>query len=359
MLRDDGSRRCRGSGLVALGALVLATSACLTFQNKPVELPAGAPGIYDFVDIDGVRLHVRDSGGGSHHAVLLIHGYASSMATWVANFDALAAQHRVIAVDLKGFGESEKPAGDYSPAAQATLLVHLLDQLGVDVADLVAHSYGCAVALRLALDHPGRVGRLVLMSAWVYEEQLPTFFRLARVPVVGETLFTLYYKEQPDARIGSGFYDPQRVDESLVDAVKAAYDRPGAVAAAHAVARDQWLEVQDTHYTRLHHPSLLLWGRHDDTSGIEVGEQLEAELGDARLVVLPRSAHFPMLERAATVNHLMVEFLTPPATGNLDFAPAPTPQRAPTPAPEDDTARADEEPAHSLPDDTPDAEEVP
>lgn len=297
-------------GLVVAWCAVLAVSGgCLAFQQQRVEHAAGEPGIYQFVDVDGVRLHIRDSGGDRREAVLLIHGYASSFATWNANFGAWSAGHRTIGVDLKGFGESDKPAGDYSPEAHAALLFKLLDQLGVDSVHVVAHSWGCSIALAMALAQPARVGRVVLMSAWVYEEQLPLFMRLSRVPGVGEALYAAYYREQTEYRLQSAFYDDRYVSEALIDAVKAAYDRPGAVAAAHATARDQIFSAVETRYPELTHETLLIWGREDRTSGVEVGERLDGELQRARLVVLPRVGHFPMIERAAKVNHLVADFL--------------------------------------------------
>jgi len=318
-------------------ALQVATGGCLAFQQQRVEHLAGEPGIYQFVDVDGVRLHIRDSGGDRREAVLLIHGYASSLTTWNANFAAWSVGQRVIGVDLKGFGESDKPAGDYSPDAHAALLFKLLDQLGVERVHVVGHSWGCSIALAMALEQPARVGRVVLMSAWVYEDQLPLFMRLSRVPGVGEALYALYYREQTEVRLEGAFYDDRYISEGLIDAVKAAYDRPGAVAAAHATARDQIFSSVEAHYPELANETLLIWGREDRTSGVEVGERLDGELRHARLVVLPRVGHFPMIECATKVNRLVADF--------LDERPAV--EASPAPAIVTPTAQPTEQPASS------------
>lgn len=320
-------KRMGRHGLRAALALGLSLSAaCLSFQTKPLNHRPDEPGIFQFVEVDGVKLHLRDSAAASDtqlrpgpedqpsDAVLMIHGYASSLATWAANFDSLASQQRVIAVDLKGFGESDKPSGDYRPIDQATLLVHLLDKLGLRKVHVVAHSWGASVALALALNFPERVDRLVLMSAWVYDAQLPMFFRLARVPGVGEALFAMYYREQPNLRIGGAFYDKSLVSEALIEAIEAAYQRPGAVAAAHATAKGQVFRDMQQHYPELQNETLLIWGREDHTSGVEVGEKLEATLANAQLMVLPRCGHLPMIERAATVNRALINFFAPATT---------------------------------------------
>ena len=148
--------------------------------------------------------------------VVLLHGFASSLETWSGLAPKLAREHRVIALDLKGFGWTDRPEGDYSPAAQAQLVRDLLRQRGVERASVVAHSWGSSVALALALAEPQLVQRVVLYDAWVYDEQLPPFFRWAMLPGVGEALFGLYYNQQPEARLALGFYRPERVPQQLV-----------------------------------------------------------------------------------------------------------------------------------------------
>ena len=130
------------------------------------------------MQLDGARVRYVDEGQGP--PVVLIHGFASSLDAWATVTPELVKRHRVIALDLKGFGWSDRPEGDYSPRAQATLVVQLLDRLGVKRAAVVAHSWGSSVALALALMAPDRVSRIALYDAWVYEEQLPTTFLWAR-----------------------------------------------------------------------------------------------------------------------------------------------------------------------------------
>src|SRR6185295_5789850 len=86
----------------------------------------------NFADIDGVRIHYQEKGTGK--PLVLIHGYTSSTYSWKDVFEPLSKTFRVIAVDLKGFGFSAKPDGDYSRRAQAQLITHLLDHLKIDEA---------------------------------------------------------------------------------------------------------------------------------------------------------------------------------------------------------------------------------
>jgi pimeloyl-ACP methyl ester carboxylesterase len=267
----------------------------------------GEPRGATFAQIEGTRVRYVDRGQGP--AVVLLHGFASALDTWEGVLPRLARTHRVIALDLKGFGWTDRPPGDYSPRAQARLVRALLDERGVREAAIVAHSWGASVALAFALRYPSRVTRLALYDAWVYEDQLPTFFLWARTPGVGEALFSLFYQERPDERLAMAFYDPRRITERFASAVERALDRPGTVAAALAAVRGQRYERAQDRYRTIAAPTLLLWGREDAVTPLAYGERLERDLPNARLVVYPRCGHLPMIEAAGASTRDLVEFL--------------------------------------------------
>src|SRR5215217_2112941 len=147
-----------------------------------------------FVDVDGVRVHYQEAGDENAPALVLIHGFASSTLVWSKVFLALAEEgHRVIAVDLLGYGYSAKPKnGEYTIAGQAKLLTRLLDCLGITQAILVGSSYGGAVAATCALDYADRVEKLVLVGT--VNNNRPLAFKLMRVfgsPVFGDVVSPL------------------------------------------------------------------------------------------------------------------------------------------------------------------------
>ncbi len=277
---------------------------CLAFHTGPMS---GEPGDATFADVGGVRVRYVDAGKGP--AVVLVHGFASSLDVWEGVLPDLAKSHRVLALDLKGFGWTDRPEGDYSPRAQAGLLLALMDQRGIAKADFVAHSWGASVALATALESPDRVSRMALYDAWVYEEQLPAFFYLSRTAAVGEALFALYYGERPDERMALGFYDRRFVTEKLVEDVERALRRPGTTAAALATVRGQRFAEMQSSYRDVRKQALLLWGREDRVSPVSVGERLVRDLPDAELKVYPRCGHFPMIEAAAESNRDLLAFL--------------------------------------------------
>ena len=285
-------------------AIAFLLTGCLAFHRGPMPgEPAGAT----FADVDGARVRYVDVGKGP--AVVLIHGFASSLETWNGVVPRLAKSHRVIALDLKGFGWTDRPAGDYSPEAQAKLVLDLLTQRGVDRAAFVGHSWGASVALAAALAAPQRVSRLALYDAWAYEEQLPSFILWSRVPGVGEALFGLWYDQRPDERLAAAFYDKRFVTEDLAEAVDRALKRPGTKAAALAAARGQRFRALQSRYREIAQPTLLLWGKEDRVALCSVGVRLASDLPNAKLTVFPRCGHFPMIEAADASGDALAAFL--------------------------------------------------
>jgi len=277
---------------------------CLAFHRGPMP---GEPEQATYEEVDGVRLRYVDVGQGP--AVVMLHGFASSLETWTAVIPELARSHRVLALDLKGFGWTDRPEGDYSPQAQARLVLELMSKRGIERADFVGHSWGASVALAAAAQAPARVSRLALYDAWAYEDQLPPFFIWARAAPFGEALFAMFYGERADERMALAFYDRAYVTEGFVEQVERALERPGTAAAALAAVRGQrYLEMERT-YREIKNPTLLLWGREDKVAALAVGERLLRDLPNAELKVYPRCGHFPMIEAATQSNRDLLTFL--------------------------------------------------
>jgi pimeloyl-ACP methyl ester carboxylesterase len=124
-----------------------------------------APAPSQFVEVAGVRLHIRDTGPRDGPAVLLIHGFGSSLHTWEAWALLLENRFRVVALDLPGFGlTGPDPTGDYSDERSVAVLVALLDRLGIGQAAVVGSSMGGRIAWRFAAAELARVCKLVLMA---------------------------------------------------------------------------------------------------------------------------------------------------------------------------------------------------
>src|SRR3989442_15747988 len=166
--------------IIAAGAIIAALIAVSRFFRRREDIDwrdADAPG--RIATIGGVGINYIDRGSGP--AVVLIHGFGAHTFSFRYLIPDLAKDHRVVALDLKGFGYSERPKkSDYSLSAQARLVVRLMDTLGIESAALVGHSMGGEVAMRVAAGWPQRVERLVL-AASVSGDRIPT---LPMLPII-------------------------------------------------------------------------------------------------------------------------------------------------------------------------------
>ena len=309
--KEGANAQCRRWSVrvvvVVLAVLMVPQAGCLSFHTG--GLP-DEPEDDEFMEVDDTRIRYMDVGDADGPAVVLLHGFNATMNTWDPVVSALAENHRVLALDLRGFGYSDRPEdADYSPQGQAEMVYEFLDERGVEQTAVVAHSWGSSVALQMALKQPERVTRLGLYSAWVYEEQLPTMFYWARADGVGEALFALFYRERPDDKMSEAFYDSSILTQEFVDEVEESLHQPGALAGALEAVRGQRFEEFEHRYSEIEQPTLLLWGREDAVTRLSAGERLSTELPNADLVVYPRCGHFPMIEAVSASNRRLVEFL--------------------------------------------------
>ena len=296
--------------VVALGLL----AGCPSFHAAPLP---GAPADATFVDVDGVHVHYREWGQGAGPAVVMIHGFGASLETWAGVAPSVALHHRVIAIDLKGFGWTSRPEGDYSPYAQAELVWHVLDKLGAGEVALVGHSWGTSVVLAMAIAQPTRVARVALYDAYVYDDQVPSFFRWARLGGLGELLFGLWYTERIEDRAPLAYYDERWITQARVERVERDMNRAGTTAAALAAARGHKFAALHRDLPKFDKPVLLLWGENDQVTPLAYGQRLVNELPNAELKVYPRCGHIPMVEAHAVSTRDLMKF--------LDDEPAPAP----------------------------------
>ncbi|HET9477733.1 MAG TPA: alpha/beta hydrolase [Pyrinomonadaceae bacterium] len=267
-----------------------------------------------FVEIDGVRVHYQEAGDRSNPVLVLIHGFASSTLVWSKVFLKLAqAGFRVIAVDLLGYGYSGKPRnGEYTIAGQASLLIRLLERLGIKRATLVGSSYGGAVAATCALDHPHRVEKLVLVGTVNNNE--PLRFKVMRIfssRVVGDVVSPLLIGSRRLLRKRmKRVYDRHAwvLDERRVDARHFPLRASGTQRAIIRTVRGWNAEriSSDAHLIR--QPTLLLWGENDLEIPLADGERLHQEIPGSRLVVFLACGHLPHEEYPEAFTKVVADF---------------------------------------------------
>lgn len=242
-----------------------------------------------FVAVEGHRLRYRQAGDGP--PVVLIHGFAGSAYTWRHLMPLLAKGHSVYAIDLLGFGLSEKPArADHSLAGHGRRVVAALRALGLRDVTLVGHSMGGVVAAYAALDDPeGRIARLALLDANFYRRNgppIPVFFPLPRL------LALRFYR--PEGRLASlrrCYHDPRHLTPEAAAAYLAPTTTLGAVESLTAFLAAPGPSTYAHLPPRLRLPTRILWGAHDQLWPLDDMDRLAHAIPGARAVSIPGAGH--------------------------------------------------------------------
>lgn len=253
----------------------------------------------------GLMLYLYDAGDKTVSPILLIHGLGDEADTWRHLIPMLATTQRVIALDLPGFGRSDKPNVAYTIPFFHDTILELLDTLAIQSATLVGHSLGAIIAHTIALNHPARVNRLVLVGgvpiASAQKINLVTLLFL--IPGLGEWLYnrlrdnpqaayrTLapYYHRIDDLPEADRTFLFQRVNER----VWSDEQRRAFLSTLRNLVR--WIPGQQKDLpARLKNfsvPTLVIWGENDRVNSIESGKALVKLQSTARLVVVPNAGH--------------------------------------------------------------------
>ncbi|MEX1097711.1 MAG: alpha/beta hydrolase [Planctomycetales bacterium] len=240
--------------------------------------------------------------------LLLVHGFGASTYSWRFLVDELAERHRVIAIDLKGFGDSPKPLDEgYTLRHQIALVETFILEHDLRDLTLVGHSYGGGVSLLTALElqrrKEDRLARLVLIDNVAYPQEFPFFIRALRTPLLGPLGAKLLpAKAQARKVLELCYHDPRRITEEQVESYAAPLRTPAGRHALIETARRVLPPDMDeitAGYKELDVPTLLLWGRHDRVVPLWVGERLHTELPNSKLAIIEDAGHIPQEETPA------------------------------------------------------------
>jgi pimeloyl-ACP methyl ester carboxylesterase len=269
-----------------------------------------SPEIGATADANGIKTNYLEAGQGD--PVVLIHGSGpgvTAYANWRLVMPALAERFRVLAPDMVGFGFSERPAAiTYGVQTWADQVVGLMDTLEVSRAHLVGNSFGGAIALRIATQHPDRAGKLVLMGSmgvpfpiteglervWGYE---PSFENMRKVLDVFA-------------------YSRDLVNDELAEVRYRGSIQPGfqeSFAAMFPAPRQRWVEAMCTpedQIRALPHRVLIVHGREDQVIPLQTSLRLAELIDNADLSVYSHCGHWSMIERTRDFNRQVGEFFS-------------------------------------------------
>ncbi len=273
-----------------------------------------------FVDVGGVRAHVRDHARGETPAdaipLVLIHGSLGSLHMWEGWARELDPRFRLITVDLPGHGLTGAwPRDEYTIEAYTDFIEVLVDTLRLDRFVLVGHSMGGAVAWSFTATRPDRVSHLVLVDAAGYPRQgeAPLPMRLARLPVVGD--IGIHFKPERLVRrsLAEVYADLAMVTPERIKQYSELQRFPGNRAATLQRARTQE-PLDPTALKRLDVPTLIIWGAKDRWVPVADAFRFQNDIKGSKLEIFQNLGHNPMEEDPKATAAAVVEFLatTPP-----------------------------------------------
>jgi pimeloyl-ACP methyl ester carboxylesterase len=295
--------------------ILLALTGCVRVPVPPnnLEHSWGERQIFDY---HGVKINYYEAGQGP--PVILLHGFGACTYTWRFLAPVLAQDHRVFAIDLKGFGLSDKPAdGKYAVSDQADMVAAFIRRRDLSDLALVGHSMGGAVALMTYLkvrqEAPARIKKLVLIDSAGYPQKMPWFIRFAQIPIInaigGRLLpprFVTYLV------LRKCYYNKDKITEEQIDTYAYYGSLPGAREAVTATAQQIMpvdLDVLIAQYKTISVPVLIIWGAKDEVVPLSVGKKFKRDIPESRLVIIPKCGHIPPEEQPQATQQAIVSFL--------------------------------------------------
>lgn len=305
----------------ALKSLLVGAAACAAVVAAPavVSLPgrdaspdstvSDAAANLKTVTLHGDRVTYRDEGTGE--ILLLVHGMGGSSNTWSGVIPLLAKKYRVIAPDLLGHGESDKPRGDYSVGAFAVLLRDLLDALDVPRVTVIGHSLGGGIAMQFAHQHRQYCERIVLISSGGFGDDVGRVLRLLSLP--GSELVLPVIASRPAILAGNalralmGSTDRFKARPSLSNRD----NRQAFLRTLRSVVDFRGQAVCALNRLGFHGvlPALIISGDEDRVIPVEHARAAHRMLPDSRLHILSGVHHHPPTERPDTVARLIDDFV--------------------------------------------------
>lgn len=251
-------------------------------------------------------------------AIVLIHGFAAAVEYWKLNISELAKKHRVYALDMAGFGRSDKPDINYTGEFYAKFIKDFMSTQNLDKAIICGHSLGGAMALYFAIKHQDMVDKLILVSSGGFGRKIDIGLRLLATSIIGDFIMKFFSKKTLRMAMRRFAYNKSAVSDDLVDSLYPIFELPGTKRSMLSILRKHanifgvkpkaLQPIFDNLHT-IHVPTLIIWGRQDPLLPVKYAYVAEQNLPSARLHILDHCGHIPQIEYPEKFNQLVEDFL--------------------------------------------------
>jgi len=294
----------------------------MTGCSSPSSIPAQFEAV-ERISIHTVLVHDQriaylDVGAGP--PVILIHGFGGSMWQWEQQQHTLSQHFRVLTLDLPGAGLSDKPEIDYRPDQMLDFFVGFMDAVNIPQATLVGNSMGAGLAIGMALAHPTRVAKLVLIDGLpqhVMEKLTSPSVRRAIETSAPSWLVSfgnmLFGGLMTESVLREIVHDQALLTPAVIERSNRNRQRPGLINPLMTVRENLplWESGFATRVGEITHPTLVIWGEEDRVFPIAVGDELHQTIKGSRFIRIPKAGHIPQWERPDLVNQELITFIRP------------------------------------------------
>ena len=268
-----------------------------------------------YIDVAGYRTRYW-SYGNSGSVVLLLHGFAFSVELWELNIPDLSKNHKVIAIDLLGFGLTDKPKGKQNIEAFPLFVLSFLQSMSISKTHIVGHSMGGLIATKFAQMHPEYVETLVLIGSAGFATKIPMHFRIFSLPFIGELLVkpnknglagalrkNTFHKSAFTKKLVNKLYEFSLHPEMGENLLKVTRTAVGIFGFKRFIVKTIKSEIE-----KLTMPVLIIWGKNDEiiySSHAYVANKL---IKHSKLVMFEECGHLPQIEYSEKFNRLLEDF---------------------------------------------------
>ncbi|GAA6133926.1 alpha/beta fold hydrolase [Oceaniserpentilla sp. 4NH20-0058] len=288
--------------------------------NKVPDIPVAqlkdkwAPAPSQFVDINGLQVHLRDEGPKDDtQPILLIHGTGASLHTWDGWVETLKVSRRVIRFDLPAFGlTGPEPTNNYKIEHYAKVVVSVLDKLNIQQAVVAGNSLGGYISWATAVLYPERVAKLVLVDASGYPydaKSIPIGFKLSSNPLMGSVLKGFLPMSLVARSVRNVYGNPELVTDDLVERYYELTLREGN----RQALKQRFIQTLPgplaAKVPSIQVPTLLIWGEKDLLIPVKFGERFDQEIPNSELIVFKELGHVPHEEDPKSTVKVVQDFL--------------------------------------------------
>lgn len=295
---------------IAILLFLLLFPSVRNIENLDVRTAAGGEGAFLRLN-NGANLHYVEQGAGDEN-IILVHGFSSNIFTWHNVLPELSRHMHVFALDMIGFGFSDKPADfEYSYAGFANVLLEFMDKKGIGRATIVGNSMGGGIAAEFTALHPERVDNLILVDSAGYGMKKRQSLEFLGMPLLGKFLFSMNSPAGMSIILKrAAFYDNSRVTRERAMEYFSPFRTEGAASAAMKTIKAIRKNPVSDNILRIRRPTLIVWGENDSLIPSSYAHKFHRDIKDSKLVLIPKCGHLPEEEKPKEFSKVVLDFLS-------------------------------------------------